>query len=143
MRKFRFSLETALAMRERAVTSAEEALRSAQARWADHQRRRQELESELAEAQSAVQRVHVDAAELVALDRFRSAVQRRRRLLDQEGTALLNQLAARKVDWQKAERDRTLLLRLKEKALSLWQSEYEKEQQQMAEEAFLSRWKSR
>jgi hypothetical protein len=40
----------------------------------------------------------------------------------------------------KAERDRTLLVRLKEKAQSRWDQEFEKEQQQLAEEAYLSRW---
>ena len=52
-------------------------------------------------------------------------------------------LAERRAAWQTAERDKTLLIRLKEKALSRWRMEYDKEQQQLAEEAYLSRWNAR
>lgn len=143
MRRFQFSLQAAMAMRERAVEAAENALRLVQEEWNANQRKQQELVDEVRAAELAVRTAPVDPADYLALDRFRAASQRRRLRLAQEATGIGKRLNERRAAWQDAERDRTLLVRLKEKALSRWQLEYDKEQQQLAEEAYLSRWNAR
>jgi hypothetical protein len=69
--------------------------------------------------------------------------QRRRMRLAQESVGIGKRLAERRGFWQLAERDRTLLIRLEEKAKARWMVEYDREQQQLAEEAYLSRWNAR
>jgi flagellar export protein FliJ len=142
MRKFQFSLQAALGMRERSVEAAENALREVQEEWNGNQRKQQELTDEVRRAELAVRSGPVDPADYLALDRYRAAAQRQRLRLAQEASEIARRLAERRTAWQEAERDRTLLVRLKEKSLARWQLEYEKEQQRLAEEAFLSRWNS-
>ena len=140
MKKFRFSLETALGMRERGVETAEAALRAVQEEWNANQLKQQELTDEVRHAELAVRSGPVEPADYMALDRSRAAAQRQRLRLGQEATAIGKRLAERRAAWQSAERDRTLLIRLKEKAQARWLVEYDKEQQALAEEAYLSRW---
>lgn len=140
MKKFRFPLEMALELRARTVETAEQALRAAQEEWKANQRLQDELADEVRRAEHAAVTGNVDAAEMVALDRYRAASHRRRQRLAHEAAALVRRVAERQAAWQTAERDRTLLIRLKEKSLARWQLESEKEQQQLAEEAYLSRW---
>lgn len=143
MRKFQFSLQAALAMRERAVEAAETALRLVQEEWNANQQQQLDLQNEVREEEIASREGPVIAVELAALDRFREAAQRRRQRMAQESVQIARRLAERQAALQNAERDRTLLVRLKEKAVSRWQLEYDKEQQLLAEEAYLSRWKAR
>jgi len=140
MKKFQFSLETALGMRERGVEAAEAALRAVQEEWNTNERMQRELTDEVKRAELAVRSGPVEPADYMALDRYRAAAQRQRLRLGQEATAIAKRLAERRAAWQEAERGRTLLVRLKEKAQARWQLEYEKEQQMLAEEAYLSRW---
>jgi flagellar export protein FliJ len=143
MRRFQFSLQAALVMRERSVEAAENALRFVQEEWNTNQRKQQDLVDEVKRAELALREGPIDPADFIAVDKFRSVSHRRRLRLAQEATTIAKRLAERRAEWQNAERDRTLLIRLKEKALSRWQIEYDKEQQQLAEEAYLSRWNAR
>ena len=143
MRKFQFSLQAALGMRERSVEAAENALRGVQEEWNANQRQQRELADEVRAAELGVQSGPVDPADYTALDRYRGAAQRRRLRMAQEAAGIAMRLAERRAAWQTAERDKTLLIRLKEKSLSRWRMEYDKEQQQLAEEAYLSRWNAR
>ena len=143
MRKFQFSLQAAMGLRERSVEAAENALRGVQEEWNTNQRRQQELAGEVRAAELAVHSGPVEPADFMALDRYRAASQRRRLRMAQEAAEIGKRLAERRTAMQTAERDRTLLVRLKEKSLSRWRLEYDKEQQQLAEEAYLSRWNSR
>ena len=143
MRKFQFSLQAALGLRERSVEAAENALRGVQEEWNKNQRRQQELAGAVRAAELAVHSGPVEPADFMALDRYRAASLRRRLRMAQEAAEIGKRLAERRTAMQTAERDRTLLVRLKEKSLSRWRFEYDKEQQQLAEEAYLSRWNSR
>ena len=143
MRKFQFSLEAALGLRERSVEAAENALRGVQEEWNSNQCRQQELAGEVRAAELAVRSGPVDPADYIALDRYRAASQRRRLRMAGEASEIARRLAERRAALQTAERDKTLLVRLKETSLSRWRLEYDKEQQQLAEEAYLSRWNSR
>ncbi len=143
MRKFQFSLQAALGLRERSVEAAENALRGVQEEWNANQRRQHELAGEVREAELAVHSGPVEPADFMALDRYRAASQRRRLRMAREAAEIGKRLTERRTAMQTAERDRTLLVRLKEKALSRWRLEYDKEQQQLAEEAYLSHWNSR
>lgn len=143
MKKFQFSLRAALVMRERAVEAAELALRVVQEEWNTNQQRQQDLVDEVKAAELAVQSGPVDPADYIALDRFRTGAQRRRMRLAQEAVGIGKRLAERRGLWQLAERDRTLLIRLEEKAKARWTVEYDREQQKLAEEAYLSRWNAR
>jgi flagellar export protein FliJ len=143
MRKFQFPLQAALLLRERAVEAAEIALKNAQEEWNANQRKQQELVDEVRAAEHDVRQGPVDPGDFLALDRFREASWRRRHRLAQEAAQIGRRLAEKRGEWQNAERDRTLLIRLKEKAQARWHMEYEKEQQQLAEEAYLSRWHAR
>jgi flagellar export protein FliJ len=144
VRKFQFSLRAALVMRERAVEAAELALRVVQEEWNANQQRQQDLVDEVKAAELAVQEGPVvDPADYIALDRFRMGAQRRRMRLAQDSIGIGKRLAERRGLWQLAERDRTLLIRLEEKAKARWMVEYDREQQQLAEEAYLSRWNAR
>ncbi|MBI2687123.1 MAG: hypothetical protein HYX27_12470 [Acidobacteria bacterium] len=140
MKKFRFSMQTALELRERGVEAAEWALRAVQEEWNVNQLQQQALVEEVRAAEAAAAEGEIIPADLLALDRFRAAAHRRRARMAQEASAISRRLAERRAAWQAAERDRTLLVRLKEKSLARWQVEHEKEQQQLAEEAYLSRW---
>jgi len=143
VRKFQFSLEAALGLRERGVEAAENALREVQGEWNTNQKRQQELTDEVRSAELAVRSGPVDPADYMALDRYRAASQRRRLRMAQEASAIAKRLTERQAALQIAERDRTLLVRLKEKSLVRWRLEYDKEQQLLAEEAYLSRWNAR
>jgi flagellar export protein FliJ len=145
MKKFRFSLQAALQLRERAVELAEAALRLVQDEWNANQLAQQTLAAEVREAEIALQSQGnaVDPADFLALDRFRSAAHRRRLRLATEASAIAKRLAEKRHALQLAERDAALLLRLKEKAVARWQFEFDKEQQMMAEEAYISRWNQR
>lgn len=143
MRKFQFTLRAALEMRERAVEAAEMALRVVQEEWNRNQQMQQDLVDEVKAAELAVRSSPVDPADYIALDKFRAGSQRRRLRLAQEATGIAKRLADKRADWQRAERDKTLLVRLEEKAKARWLVEYDKEQQQLAEEAYLSRWHAR
>ena len=143
MRRFQFSLQAALSLRERAVDAAKAAFLLVQTEWNNNQRRQQDLLDEVRSAELAIPRDSVDSSDLLALDRFRTASHRRRLRLAREATAIAARLAEKQKLLQNAERDHTLLLRLKEKAQSRWNFDYEKEQQQLAEEAYISRWNSR
>ncbi|MBL8242017.1 MAG: hypothetical protein JNM66_31620 [Bryobacterales bacterium] len=143
MRRFQFSLQAALVMRERSVEAAEIALRVVQEEWNVNQRMQQDLVDEVKRAELALREGPVNPADFIAVDKFRTVSHRRRLRLAQEATNIAKRLAERRAAWQTAERDKTLLVRLKEKALSRWQLEYDKEQQQLAEEAYLSRWNVR
>ena len=142
MKRFRFPLEAALRLRERAVEAAGLALQVAQSEWNAKQREREALAEEVRGAEAAVRGdgVAVEPEDFVALDRFKVAAQRRQARLAQEATAIGKRVAERQVVLQLAERDQKLVERLKEKARDRWEEEFEKEQQQMAEEAYLSRW---
>ncbi|MFN0101615.1 MAG: hypothetical protein ACKV2U_05925 [Bryobacteraceae bacterium] len=118
-------------------------MRAVQAEWNANQRQQQELADEVRTAEEAVRTGPVDPADFMALDRFRAAAGRRRLRMAQEASGIARRLAERRAELQTAERDRTLLVRLKEKAQIRWQLEYDKEQQQLAEEAYLSRWNAR
>ena len=143
MRKFQFSLQAALSMRERSVEAAENSLRGVQEEWNTNQRQQQDLAGEVLAEEMAVRLGPVDPANYMALDRYRAAAQRRRLRMAQAASAIAARLAERRAALRTAERDKTLLVRLKEKSLSRWRLEYDKEQQQLAEEAYLSRWNSR
>ncbi len=143
MRRFRFSLQAALSLRERAVEAAKAAFLLVQTEYNSNQRRQQDLLNDVRAAELAIRNSPVDPADFLALDRFRAASHRRRLRLAQEATAIAVRLAEKQKLLQNAERDHTLLLRLKEKAQSRWNFDYEKEQQQLAEEAYISRWNSR
>lgn len=143
MRRFQFSLQAALVMRERSVESAENAQRIVQEEWNVNQRKQQDLLDEVHRAETALLAGPIDPADFIAVDKFRTVSHPRRLRLAQESNTIAKRLAERRAAWQKAERDRTLLIRLKEKALSRWQIDYDKEQQQLAEEAYLSRWGAR
>lgn len=140
MRKFQFSLHAALGMRERSVEAAENALRGVREEWNTNQRKQQELTDEVRRAEFEVRTGPVNPADYLALDRYRATAQRRRLQMTTAASEIARRLAERRAAWQEAEQGRTLLVRLKEKALSRWQLEYDKEQQQLAEEAYLSRW---
>jgi flagellar export protein FliJ len=142
VRKFQFPLQAALGLRERAVELAESALRAIQAELNENRRRQETLMEEIKSAESAVRSDHgpVDPGDLMALDRYRGAAQRQQARMEQEKAAIARRLAERQGALQLAERDRTLLVRLKEKSLARWRVEFDKEQQQLAEEAYLSRW---
>lgn len=143
MRKFRFSLQAALGLRERSFEEAERALRPVQEEWNVNQRLQRELLDEVAAAEEAAHGGPVDPGDLAALDRYRTAARRRLGRMDAEAAGIARRLAERRAALQQADRDRTLLVRLQEKARSRWQMEYDREQQQLAEEAYLSRWKAR
>ena len=143
MRRFKFTLQAALELRGRAVEAAENALRIVQVELNANQREQQELVDSVREAELAVSAGPVVAEDFVALDKYREAAQRRRWRLAQEAVGIAKRLAERQAALQLAERDRKLLMRLKEKAMSHWQFEFDKEQQQLAEESFLSRWNVR
>lgn len=143
MRRFRFSLEAALLLRQRAVETAKAAFLVVQTEYNTNQHRQQELLDEVRSAELAIRHGPVDPADFLALDRFRAASHRRRLRLAQEATHIAARLSEKQKLLQNAERDHTLLLRLKEKAQSRWNFDYEKEQQQLAEEAYISRWNSR
>lgn len=140
MRKYQFSLQAALNLRERAVEQAELALRKAKEDWNANLRAQQALAEDVAAAERSVRKGPLDPADLGALGRFREASARRRLRLAQEATALANRLRERQSGWQAAERDRTLLVRLREKSLARWRQQYEREQQQLSEEAYITRW---
>lgn len=140
MRRFRFSLEVALNVRERAVEAAEIAVRQVHGELLENQTRQRRLAEEVRAEEESVQAAPVNPDDFAALGRYRAAARRQALRLAREAAGIQTRLAEKQQVLLKAERDRTLLVRLKEKAQSRWDQEFEKEQQQLAEEAYLSRW---
>ena len=140
MRRFRFSLEVALHVRDRAVEAAEIAVRQVHGELLANQDRQRRLADEVRTEEESVRAAPVNPDDFAALGRYRMAARRQAMRLTREAAAIQGRLAEKQQVLQKAERDRTLLVRLKEKAQSRWDQEFEKEQQQLAEEAYLSRW---
>jgi hypothetical protein len=140
MRRFRFSLEVALNVRDRAVEAAENAVRQVHGELLENQNRQRQLADEVRAEEESVRAAPVNPDDFAALGRYRMSARRQALRLSREAAAIQNRLAEKQQVLLKAERDRTLLVRLKEKAQSRWDQEFEKEQQQLAEEAYLSRW---
>jgi flagellar export protein FliJ len=143
MKRFRFPLEAALALRQRAVEEQEVLFRAVRAEWDAQQRKIDELDAEIRSETDAASNPEVSAADLAALDLYRGAALRRKDRYAREAQELAQRLDFRRSELHRCERDRELLVRLKDKALARWNKEYEKEQDALAEEAYLSRWATR
>src|SRR5258708_6259886 len=142
MRRFTFSLESALRLRERKFETEEIRLRAINAEWEALLVRQQQLAQEVNVAENRIRNPdsNLQSAEFQQLDHFRIDSSRQRLKLAQNASEISRRLAAQQMQLNIANRDRELLIKLKESSKARWQADYDKEQQALAEEVFISRW---
>ena len=144
MKKFVFTLERVLDWRRLQTQIAEAELeRLSQAHRTIEQQKqllaehRQHMERELLESQSAT------GWELAALEAFQNHTDAERGRLDKMIAAAAQKIQNQKETVIARRREARLLEHLKEKRLGSWRKESLKETDQLAEDAYLARWKKK
>ncbi|MBM3784785.1 MAG: hypothetical protein FJW30_10520 [Acidobacteria bacterium] len=140
MKKFRFSLEAALHLRELRLESEEAKLSAIHAELDAVRHAEQTLRDELEESSRAVLAAEPDAFLLGEQDRFRQAAGRRFAAFANQAALIGQRIAEQKQKVVIARRDRELLVKLKEAARNEWLRKADRELQAVADEAYLSRW---
>lgn len=144
MKKFTFSLETARALREQRLEAELAEMGNLQRELEGVHKRQKDLEEEVSDAVRLFREAAThDAGQLAEMDRFRHATGKRRLRLAAEARAMAMRMADQQKVLTECRRDLELLNRLKEKAKARWQTEYDREEQNLADEIFLSRWNRR
>ena len=144
MKRFEFRLERVLDWRREQADVEEARLQPLFAERRHIQAERAQLETERAAADSAVVALREHSStDLAALDAYRRHVRAAREKLDRRegdcGARILEQRRQVLV----ARRRFHLLERLKERARKHWQSDFDRELETLASEAFLARWRRR
>ena len=142
MKRFRFRLESIrewrlvqLELEETKLQRLFEELREIEFRWAG-------LEAAKAEAVRAVLSSAVLAAqELVALEAHRLHIRAEKERLRKQESDCAARIAAQRERVRKAEQDLQLLEKLKQRRLAEWEKAADKEQETLAAEAFLAKWR--
>jgi hypothetical protein len=83
----------------------------------------------------------VEAQQLVALEAYRLHLRAEVERLRQQESACGARIAAQRQSVRKAERDLQLLEKLKQRRLAEWEREADKEQETLAAEVFLAKWR--
>ena len=144
MKRFTFTLERVLAWRR--MQARLERLRweqiGAQLRGIEIERENLSLDRKRSAA-DLLQARSASSEDLAALDRFRKHVDSEQIRLQKKHAEYEKQLAAQAAILSAKERDVKVLEHLRERKLSGWTAERDRETEQIAAEAFLSRWHPR
>jgi hypothetical protein len=140
MKRFRFSLEQALAWRIGQAHAEEAKMQRLYSEMESLERRKRDLERRRQEEEQAVAgRPSIEAIELGRLDSFSVYVRRSAATLDESGARCRMEIAAQRERLLEARRRSELLQTLRRKALAQWQAASNKEQEDLASELFLAR----
>lgn len=142
MRRFQFRLESVLKWRLTQLEIEETALE----RLFSELRRMDAGLAALAAAKASAERAvlsagTVEAQQLAALETHRRHLARERVRLLGERAGLEQRIAAQRQRVLKAERDLRLLEKVKERRLTEWRAAADREQEALASELFLARWR--
>jgi flagellar export protein FliJ len=138
---FRFRLQKVLDWRRTQLEIEETHYRQQCAALAEIDRARAELAAEGIHTEAEVRRWNpVTERDLAALGEFRVHVRARDAELAAHRADCVKQLEAQQAAMLEARRRFRLLERLKERGLQAWTAELDRELEQLASEAFLSRW---
>jgi len=140
MKRFEFSLERVRRWRRSQADLEELKLRQLLADLNSTDQRKRRLLGERAEAEKAIlsQRTS-EASDLARLDAFRQYVRAQAYVLDQLRRQQEEKIAAQRERVIEARRQFELLHRLQQSALSEWRATFNKEQEEMASELFLTK----
>jgi hypothetical protein len=142
MQRFRFRLESVLAWRRLHLELEETKLQRLFGELRQVGLAGERLEEEKAQEERAVlYSPSVEARELAALESYRLHVAREKERLAKLRADCEGRIAAQRAQVLKAERDVRLLEKLREKRLAEWQAAGDREQEALASELFLARWR--
>ncbi len=144
MRRFRFRLESVLKWRLLQLELEEEKLQELFAEL----RALEARQAALAEAQHEAERsvlslAIIEAQQLAALEAHRQWVAAERSRLAEQQAQCAARITSQRECVRKAEQNLELLERLKQRRLTAWSAEVDKEYQALAEEVFLATWHRR
>lgn len=141
MKRFEFSLEHAMQWRRLRAGMERAKLEAlyAELRLIDSQRKLLEEEEAAAHDQVKAQET-VRAQQLFALDSFTRHMGNRKQRLESRRVDIFGQIAQQQVRLTGAQRDFELLEKLKLRKKAGWQTEFDREQEDLASEAYLAKW---
>lgn len=141
MKRFEFTLDRVLEWRTKQVSVEEGKLEALHGELRSIEERRAALTRDRTENEALVLQDGVaEASELRSLDDFRRYVRYQCVLLDRESTNCDARIAAQRERVRTAQRDAQLLERLKQNRRVAWKSDFDKELEEQAAEAYLAKW---
>lgn len=142
MKRFRFRLESIREWRLVQLELEETKLQRLFEELREIESQRAGLEAARAEAVRAVLSLAVlEAQQLAALEAHRLHITAEKERLRMQESDCIARIAAQRECVRKAERDLQLLEKLKQRRLAEWEREADKEQETLAAEAFLAKWR--
>ena len=144
MKPFSFRLDRVRQYRETQARLEEAKLERLYAERRASETRRERLNRQRADNETALLRAPaVDSMQLAALDRFGRYVDAQNELVARELAQVDQKVAAQRERVTDARRQHRLLEKLREKRLSAWQAEYDRELEAQAAELYLAQWPAR
>ncbi len=144
MKRFRFSLEQALSWRRLRADIERAKLEQLLAEMRHLELRRVALEQEEIAAQNEVRHHDViRAPQLIALESFTRHWKKRVAGLEDRRTEIFREIALQQTRLLNAQREHDLLLKVKSQKQHEWQIEFDREQEDLASEAYLAKWSAR
>ena len=141
MKSFRFPLEKALELRRTQLELEETKHKRQIAAVAAIDRRKAEIEASGIRAEVEVRQwTPIDSGDLAALGNYRLKVKAEEAALARHRADAAQKLAAQHKEMLEARRRCRLLERLKERRLTEWTAERDKELDEVAAESYLARW---
>lgn len=143
MKRFEFPLERVRQWREKRVSIEEARMERLTAELQAVETRRAELEQERSSNELAVMRTGaVDSAQLQAMEGFGRYVRAQRTVLANARIDCERKIAEQRQRIIEARREAQLLDKLRERRLTTWQIEFDKDIEAQAAEAYLAKWRA-
>src|SRR4051812_4820870 len=143
MKRFEFSLEQVMQWRRLRADLERAKLESLFAKLRDLDQQKLNLEEEEASAHDVVKNQDsVRSQQLLALDRFARHMSTQKELLDGNRVALFGEISQQQIKLIAAQRDFELLEKLKTHKKEDWQAAFNREQEELASDAYLAKWES-
>jgi hypothetical protein len=144
MKSFQFPLQRALDWRRIELQLAEARLQQQLAAITELDRARAELEAAGIRSESEVREFSpLEGRDLTALGTFRLAIKVRAKQIASRKVECQRELAARQASLVEARRRCRLLERLKERRWTEWESDHDRELEELASDSYLAQWNRR
>lgn len=143
MKRFEFPLERVRQWREKQASIEEARMERLLAELQSVEARRAELEHERSSNELAVIRARsADSSELQAIEGFRRYVRAQHRVLSNARADCERKIEEQRQRIIEARREAQLLDKLKERRLTAWRIEFDKDIEAQAAEAYLAKWRA-
>lgn len=140
MKRFQFQLQTALDWRKRRMETEQARLDDLLLRQSQLHQALDDTGRSYSESQAAIlQSTTIDAAELAALDAYRRALHQQKRRIEIEIARVKEALTNQRQILITATRDYRLMEKLKDRRLSEWRKQFDRELENEAAELYLSK----